>query len=68
MTLVLPNAVDYSVPARQRAVRQLTKQLLIYGGAGGVLIALLKFIEYKHFILEYPGEVYRSIRRPHLYP
>ena len=37
------------------------KQLLLYGAAGGVLIALLKLIEYKHFIRAYPGEVYGGL-------
>ena len=29
--------------------------------AGGVLIALLKFIEYKHFIHAYPTEIYGGL-------
>lgn len=39
----------------------MTKQVLLYGVAGGVLIALLKLIEYKHFIREYPGELYGGL-------
>jgi two-component system, NarL family, response regulator LiaR len=39
----------------------MTKQVLIYGVGGGVLIALLKMIEYKHFVHEYPGEVYGGL-------
>ena len=34
------------------------KHVILYGVAGGVLIALLKFIEYQHFIRVYPTEVY----------
>ena len=37
------------------------KQILLYGVAGGVLIAILKVIEYKHFIRAYPGEVYGGL-------
>lgn len=37
------------------------KRVLLYGAAGGVLIALLKFIEYQHFIRVYPTEVYGGI-------
>lgn len=39
----------------------MTKQVLLYGIAGGVLIALLKLIEYKHFVREYPGEIYGGL-------
>ena len=37
------------------------KQVLLYGAAGGVLIAILKVIEYKHFIRAYPGEIYGGL-------
>ena len=37
------------------------KRVLLYGAAGGVLIALLKAIEYKHFIQAYPSEVYGGL-------
>jgi len=37
------------------------KQVVLYGALGGVLIALLKFIEYKHFVLEYPSEIYGGL-------
>jgi DNA-binding CsgD family transcriptional regulator len=37
------------------------KQTLLYAAAGGVLIAILKLIEYKHFIHAYPTEVYGGI-------
>lgn len=39
----------------------MTRQVVIYGAAGGVLIGLLKVIEYKHFIHEYPSEVYGGL-------
>lgn len=34
------------------------KRVLLYGLAGGVLIALLKAIEYQHFARLYPTEIY----------
>lgn len=34
------------------------KRILLYGSAGGALLALLRYIEYQHFVREYPGEVY----------
>ena len=37
------------------------KRVLIYGAAGGVLIALLKVIEYKHFVQAYPAELYGGL-------
>jgi DNA-binding CsgD family transcriptional regulator len=37
------------------------KPLLLYGAAGGALIALLKWIEYKHFIRAYPSELYGGL-------
>jgi DNA-binding CsgD family transcriptional regulator len=37
------------------------KQVVLYGAIGGVLIALLKVIEYKHFVLEYPSEIYGGL-------
>jgi len=37
------------------------KQVLLYGLAGGVLIALLKLIEYQHFVHAYPGELYGGL-------
>jgi DNA-binding CsgD family transcriptional regulator len=38
-----------------------TKEVALYGIAGGVLIAFLKFIEYKHFVHEYPTEIYGGL-------
>lgn len=37
------------------------KRVLVYGSIGGVLIALLKYIEYQHFIRVYPSEVYGGL-------
>jgi NarL family two-component system response regulator LiaR len=37
------------------------KRVLLYGVLGGALIALLEAIEYKHFVHEYPGEVYGGL-------
>jgi DNA-binding CsgD family transcriptional regulator len=37
------------------------KRTLLLGAAGGVLIALLKLIEYKHFIRTYPTELYGGL-------
>jgi DNA-binding CsgD family transcriptional regulator len=39
----------------------MTRQAVLYGAAGGVLIALLKVIEYKHFIREYPSGIYGGL-------
>jgi DNA-binding NarL/FixJ family response regulator len=37
------------------------KRVLVYGALGGALIALLKFIEYQHFVRAYPTEIYGGI-------
>lgn len=37
------------------------KRVLLYGAAGGALIALLKYIEYQHFVRAYPGEIYGGL-------
>jgi DNA-binding CsgD family transcriptional regulator len=37
------------------------KRVLLYGSIGGVLIALLKLIEYQYFVRAYPGEVYGGL-------
>jgi DNA-binding CsgD family transcriptional regulator len=34
------------------------KRILTYAALGGVLIALLKLIEYQHFVRAYPTEIY----------
>jgi hypothetical protein len=38
-----------------------TKQVALYGLAGGLLIAFLKFIEYEHFVRAYPSELYGGL-------
>lgn len=37
------------------------KRVLFYGLAGGVLIALLKILEYQHFVRAYPTEIYGGL-------
>ena len=37
------------------------KEIVLYGLTGGVLILLLKVIEYKHFVHEYTSEVYGGL-------
>lgn len=37
------------------------KRVVFYGLVGGVLIALLKLLEYKHFVRAYPSEVYGGL-------
>ena len=37
------------------------KPILLYGLIGGVLIAILKFIEYQHFVRAYPTELYGGV-------
>lgn len=37
------------------------KRVLLYGSVGGVLIALVRYIEYNHFIHTYPSEVYGGL-------
>ncbi|HEX6160368.1 MAG TPA: LuxR C-terminal-related transcriptional regulator [Thermoanaerobaculia bacterium] len=37
------------------------KRILLYGIAGGVLLALLKLIEYQYFVAAYPAEVYGGL-------
>jgi DNA-binding CsgD family transcriptional regulator len=37
------------------------KRVLLTGAAGGLLIAALQFLEYRHFVREYPGEVYGGL-------
>ncbi|MES1245210.1 MAG: LuxR C-terminal-related transcriptional regulator [Acidobacteriota bacterium] len=37
------------------------KRVLLYGSAGGLLIALLKYFEYKHFVHAYPTEIYGGL-------
>ncbi len=37
------------------------RRVVLYGLAGGVLIALLKVLEYKHFVRAYPTEIYGGL-------
>ena len=39
----------------------MARQIALYGAVGGVLIALLRIIEYKHFVHEYPSEIYGGL-------
>jgi NarL family two-component system response regulator LiaR len=39
----------------------MVRQVALYGAVGGILIALLKFIEYKYFVHEYPSEIYGGL-------
>ncbi len=39
----------------------MARRAILYGLVGGVLIAFLKFIEYKHFVHEYPTELYGGL-------
>ncbi len=39
----------------------MTKRVVLWGAAGGLLIALLRIIEYKHFVQEYPSEMYGGL-------
>ena len=37
------------------------KRFILYGLAGGALLALLKVLEYKHFVHAYPTEIYGGL-------
>lgn len=37
------------------------KRVILYGLAGGILLALLKVLEYQYFVRAYPGEVYGGL-------
>jgi two-component system, NarL family, response regulator LiaR len=37
------------------------RQAILYAVAGGALIALLRLVEYQHFVRAYPGEVYGGV-------
>jgi NarL family two-component system response regulator LiaR len=37
------------------------RRTLLYGLAGGVLLVLLKVLEYQYFVRAYPGEVYGGL-------
>jgi len=54
--------VARGVTARTAVVNSsLLKRVLLYGSLGGVLIALLKYIEYQHFVRAYPAEIYGGL-------
>jgi DNA-binding CsgD family transcriptional regulator len=50
-----------SASNRGRLLSPMVRQVALYGAVGGVLIALLKIIEYKHFVREYPSEIYGGL-------
>jgi NarL family two-component system response regulator LiaR len=50
--LTLPGASGISPPV---------KRVILYGLLGGVLIALLKVLEYQHFVRAYPSEIYGGL-------
>ena len=37
------------------------RQVLLWSAIGGILITVLKVIEYKHFVQEYPSELYGGL-------
>jgi len=37
------------------------KRIILYGLAGGVLLALLKVLEYQYVVRAYPGEIYGGL-------
>lgn len=37
------------------------RRILLYGLIGGLLIAILKLIEYQHFVRAYPAEIYGGL-------
>ncbi len=39
----------------------MVRQIVIWSAVGGVLIAVLKVIEYQHFVQEYPSELYGGL-------
>ena len=39
----------------------MNRQVVLYAILGGVLIAVLKLIEYKHFVHSYPGTLYGGL-------
>ena len=57
----MPPARPCSSSASNRYTSGRLKQVLLYGLVGGVLIALLKLVEYQHFVRAYSSEVYGGI-------
>ena len=39
----------------------MTRQILLWAAIGGVLIAILRVIEYKHFVEQYPAAIYGGL-------
>ena len=39
----------------------MARQVVVWGAVGGILIAALKVFEYKHFVQEYPSELYGGL-------
>jgi len=37
------------------------RRVILYGLAGGLLLALLKFVEYQYFVRTYPSEIYGGL-------
>lgn len=37
------------------------KRALLYGSLGGVLIVVLKLVEYKYYVRTYPTEIYGGL-------
>ena len=50
-----------SPATRARYTPPRLKRVLLYGLVGGVLIALLKWIEFEHLVHAYPGELYGGL-------
>ncbi len=50
-----------SGPTRRPHAAPPVKRVIFYGLAGGVLIALLKVLEYQHFVRAYPTEIYGGL-------
>jgi len=39
----------------------MTRQVVLWAAVGGILIALLKVIEYKYFVAQYPSAIYGGL-------
>jgi NarL family two-component system response regulator LiaR len=39
----------------------MTRQIVVWAAVGGILITVLKFIEYKHFVMQYSGAMYGGL-------
>jgi hypothetical protein len=48
----IPPRPRYALPVRR---------VILYAVAGGILLALLKILEYQYFVRAYPGEVYGGL-------